>query len=278
MAVGLIASLVLLVAAASASAAKEFEVFNQCPTSNAEAEFCIYSKTLGGEVAVGNTKVPIKNPITLQGGLDAETTVLIPALNGETLSKTPQTVPGGLLGIVAPEGFPKWLQEIFNNFINKGPLGVTATTELVGQGEVHLSNLLGGGTPGVVLPVQVKLNNEFLGSKCIIGSKSSPIKLQLTTGETSPPKPNKSIKGKPGAISLNAEENILFDKGFELVDNSFSAPAASGCASQLLFLGEFFVDLAVNAKLGLPSAAGHNTAILSGDQELAEAKVVKEHP
>jgi len=280
LAVGLVASLVLLVAAASASAAKEFEVFKQCPIEKPETEVssCFYSKTTGGETAIGKTKVPIVNPIVLQGGLNAEGFAFVEAKNGESLLKAAQPVPGGLLGIVAPEFFPKWLQEIFNKFINEGALGVTATTELVGKPEVILPFYLEERTPAVSLPVRVKLSNGFLGNNCYIGSKGSQIKLELTTGETKPPKPNKPIKGKIGTASVGAEGAILVIKGSELVDNSFSVPTATGCGSQFLFLGEILVDGAVNLKLGLPSAAGNNTAILTGGSELAGAEVVKENP
>ncbi len=44
------------------------------------------------------------NTITLQGGYtfneETEAETFLGALNGETLSKTPQKVPGGLLGLV----------------------------------------------------------------------------------------------------------------------------------------------------------------------------------
>ena len=45
-----------------------------------------------------------QNTITLQGGYtfneETEAETFLGALNGETLSKTPQKVPGGLLGLV----------------------------------------------------------------------------------------------------------------------------------------------------------------------------------
>ena len=54
----------------------------------------------------------------------------------------PLTVPGGLLGIMAPTGWPTWLQNIFNEFINNGITGVTATVELVGNPGISRANLL----------------------------------------------------------------------------------------------------------------------------------------
>src|ERR1700728_4675046 len=82
----------------------EYAVFAQCPLSNEELASCIYSKTESGEVALGSQKVPITNPIILQGGNaeNEETGALtfVGAANGETLSKTAQNVPGGLTSLI----------------------------------------------------------------------------------------------------------------------------------------------------------------------------------
>ena len=94
--------------------------------------------------------------------------------------------------------------------------------------------------------------------------------LNLTTGTTSPPAPNKPISGNPGKI--NIEEGLLTDEGNSLVNNSFAAPAAEGCGGIFSFL----IDPLVNGKLGLPSAAGNNTAILNGKLQQAGPKTVKE--
>jgi hypothetical protein len=216
--------------------------------------------------------------ITLQGGLAEGSNPLIPAANGETLSKTPQPVPGGLLGLIKcneikGEGFLEKLERgaceaIFENKTT----GVTATTELVGTAEVSIGSFFGGQGTAVALPVRVKLDNPLLGNSCFIGSSTNPVKLALVTGTTSPPAPNKPITGNPGTVS-GSFENIVFDNGFTLVDNSFSAPKAEGCGG----LFSFLIDPLVNGKLGLPSAAGNNTAILGGSQEIALAEVVKLH-
>jgi hypothetical protein len=278
--VALIAS-VVVAAFASAASANEFSVFAQCPKSNPNTVLCLHSETVSGEVKAGNTAVPIVHTITLQGGLPGnflESTVsLIPAANGETLSKTPQPVPGGLLGLVRcneikGEGFLEKLERgtceaIFENKTT----GVTATTELVGSVEVNFGGFLGGAGTALALPVRVKLDNPLLGSSCFVGSSSNPVKLALTTGTTSPPPPNKPIKGNPGTLSENTAGTILFDNGFTLVDNSFAAPKAEGCGG----LFSFLINPIVNGKLGLPSAAGNNAAILNGSQQLALAENVK---
>jgi hypothetical protein len=82
----------------------DFAVFAQCPVKAEDVNGCIYSPTESGEVKIGREEVPINKTITLQGGtIENEETgaeAFVGALNGETLSKTPQNVPGGLLGLV----------------------------------------------------------------------------------------------------------------------------------------------------------------------------------
>jgi len=267
------------VSAASATPKGKFAPFAQCPLSNKEIVACTVASTTSGEFDVGKKVVPITKTITLQGGLievpETGESELVAAANGETLSKTPQTVPGGLFGIMAPEYLPKWLQEIINNYINEGFSGVTETTELAKPASnvrLNSTNLLIESGTALTLPTKVKLNNALLGSECYIGSSSSPISLNLTTGATSPPEPNKSIHGAKGSLSIEEEGTLIVLTGGSLVDNSFSAPGAHGCGG---FLLEGLIDPAVNAELGLPSAAGHNTAILDGRLELAAAEAVR---
>lgn len=251
----------------------EFAPFADCPLSNASVVDCVLADTTAGEFTVGSRTVPIKNPITLQGGI-ANTGEFVGAENGETLSKTPQYVPGGLFDIVAPEYLNKEQKEKFEEFINKGITGVTETTELAGPAsEIGLDteNLLLEEGTALSLPVKIKLGNAFLGSSCYIGSNSNPIVIDFTTGTTEPPAPNKPISGSAGKFEHNADFTLITLSGGRLVNNSYAAPEATGCGEPLSFL----VDKAVNAELGLPSAAGHNTAILEGKLSTANAEAVK---
>ena len=149
---------------------------------------------------------------------------------------------------------------------------MTATTELVAKPSnpaiFNFEDLVGEHGSALTLPVRVHLKNPLLGNSCYIGSESNPIQLHLTTGKTSPPAPNKPISGNPGFFE---EENLIITvKENKLVDNAWAAPAATGC-------GEFFsflIDPIVNSKLGLPSAAGNNTAILMGEHNATPALAV----
>lgn len=272
----------MLVPASSALASShhptgEFANFTECPLSNPAVFACIYSKSSGGYFQMGAKTVPLVNPVVLQGGLEFDETGgehFVGAENGETLQKVPQPVPGGLLGVTAPTWWPGWLQTWFNNQINEGLTGVTATVELAGPASgisINAVNVLFEEGVGLSLPVKIKLSNAILGSNCYIGSNSSPIRIDFTTGETSPPPPNEPIHGSGGEASINEAETLITLKGGELVNNSFAAPGAHGCGG----LFSLFIDPLVNSLVGLPSPAGTNTAVLEGEIQEGVAAAVK---
>jgi len=251
----------------------EFAQFDECPLSHAELYACVYSESNGGFFELGAKNVPLENPVILQGGIEPDLS-FVGAENGETLSKTPQPVPGGLLGIVAPGWWPGWLRAWFNQQINNGLTGVQATVELAGPAsnvEVNTLNLLLEKGTALSLPTKIKLSNPILGSNCYIGSDSSPVVIDFTTGETSPPPPNEPIHGAAGTFELNEAETLVTLSGGSLVNNSFAAPGAHGCGGWL----SLFIDPLVNSIVGLPSPAGTNTAILEGKLQTAEANAVR---
>jgi hypothetical protein len=220
--------------------------------------------------------VPLKNPVTLQGGFEQNETGqhFYGAEDGDTLSKTAQPVPGGLLGIEAPKSWPQFLQDLFNETINNGLSGVNATVELAAPATsigLNTGNLVSETGVALSLPVKIKLDNAFLGSNCHIGSNSSPSVLNFTSGTTSPPPPNKPISGAAGELSFNESFTLITLSGGRLVDNSFAASGANGCGGIFSFL----VDPFVNSIVGVPSPAGTNTAILEGKLQTAEAAAVR---
>jgi hypothetical protein len=286
--VALLASLAVLASASSALATEhhpkgDFVQFNQCPLSNAATNFCLFAQTESGEFIVGKKTVPIKNTITLQGGihliLNEEQEIIgtefIGAENGVTLSKTPQSVPGGLAGLVNCFEISNFFERLACELVFENKTtGVTATTELAAPASsigISVQNLIESSGTALSLPVKVKLDNPLLGSSCFIGSNAAPVSLPLTTGTTSPPEPNKPIKGKVGTVEVKDEFALTVIKENSLVNNSFAAPAAAGCGGVFSFL----IDPLVNGKLGLPAAAGHNTAILNGTLKDANAGAVK---
>lgn len=228
---------------------------------------------------MGNKTVPIVNPTVLQGGLninlETSENTFLGAEDGNTLTKVAQPVPGGLLGVTAPTWWPLILQNLFNETINNGFTGVTATLELAGPAsaiKVNTANMINAEGTALSMPVKVKLGNPFLGSNCHIGSNSNPITLNLTTGTTSPPPPNTPITGNHGVFSVGGGGAIINLTSQKLVDNAFGVPGANGCGG-ILF--SWAVDPFVNSIVGVPSAAGTNTAVLEGKLALAKAPAVK---
>jgi hypothetical protein len=281
MALAAVVAALAVASPAFATPTGEYAVFAQCPLSNASLNGCIYAKTESGKFIVGSQEVPITNPQILQGGFieneETEALTFVGAANGETLSKSPQKVPGGLLDFVKCNEISNIIERIACELVfENGTTGVNATTELAAAAStiyLNEANLLGEEGTALTLPVKVHLENTFLGSECYIGSNSSPLSISLTTGTTSPPAPNKPIKGSAGTTSVNPEGTILTISKNSLVNNSFSAPGASGCGG----LFSLLIDPIINSKLGLPAAAGHNTAVLNGTLKQAGAKRVREH-
>lgn len=260
----------------------DYVPFSQCPLGDRATTLCLFTQTEGGEFIVGRRTVPIGKTITLQGGVhiveNREKEIVkeefIGATDGETLSKTPQTVPGGLLAIIDPKLLPAGLQKRLNYVIDGGIAYVSATIELAAPASsigIDVQNLVEGEGVALSLPVKVKLSSAFLGESCYIGSDAYPIPLALTTGKTNTSKPNKPIKGKVGKAKFKDEYNLTTISGSSMVNNSFAAPETEGCGGVLSSL----ITPAVNARLGLPAAAGHNTIILNGTLRDANAPAVK---
>jgi hypothetical protein len=256
----------------------EFAIFSDCPLSTSGLADCLIAETGAGEFTVGKRTVPITKTITLQGGfIENEATEkleFVGAEDGNTLSKTAQPVPGGLLGVVAPELLPKWLQEVVNKLVSEGLDEVTALTELAAPASsigLSTENLLFEKGTAISLPLKIKLNNTFLGESCYIGSNAAPVVIDFTTGTTAPPPPNEPIKGTSGTFGHNEKFTLVTLTGSRLVNNSFAAPKAEGCGGLLSFL----INPAVNAELGLPAAGGSNTAILEGNLSDAAVSAVK---
>jgi hypothetical protein len=278
------------IAAPAALASNPYSVFAQCPTTYPGLRYCLYGTTTSGEFKINKTAVPINKTIVIQGGAlptgtAPNTFYVIPAKNGESLSKTELNVPGGLLDLINCEEIKgNGLVEVIAResckavFENK-ETGVTATTESVASATnpavLSLHNLFAESGAALTLPVRIHLKNPLLGNSCYIGSEAHPIQLNLTTGITAPPGPNKPIEGFVGEEGEEGEGGILTIKQLTLVENAFSVPTTEGCGEFLFVKG--FLDGLVNGKIGLESKAGNNTAILSGEQKLATVSEVEKH-
>lgn len=256
----------------------EFERFNACPSTNPEVSRCIVSQTTGGMTVLGKAALPIVNPVTIQGGITApnqETGIsnFVDAINGVSLSRSPQPVPGGLIGILAG-GHPAAINNRAVRLLAERSINrVFATLELAGPSSqigVNFLSLLSEEGVALKLPIKIHLENPLLGSSCRIASNASPIVLSLTTGTTSPPPPNQPIVGASGEFEIKEEGRILQLTDANLVDNAWSAPRAEHCGGILAPL----IDPIINHQLGLPSAAGNNTAVLQSTIDIATPAAV----
>jgi hypothetical protein len=248
--------------ASSASAVPYTTQFAGCP--NTPAVFsCFRAVTNAGHIKIGSTDTPINKPQTLRGGLtqnvDGPQFFNLEYTAAGGFSGDPLEVPGGLTGLTG-------LSEFIINLITFGANKVYAKPQLVGIPRVDIS------TGDIRIPMKVNLLNPFLRSGCGIGSTSSPILLKLTTGTTAPPPPATPISGHTYTdIDTATDPNIYTQINNKLVDNAFSAPAASGCD----LLGFGLINGLVNTRAGLPSAAGRNEAIFDHtDVSLIDKNIV----
>jgi len=239
-----------------------YSQFAGCPSpeENASVVTCVRSDITGGHFKMGSKDVPIEKPMTLSGGVPDGFGPLFYNSSGG-LTKVKQKVPGGVIGLTGLT----WLAE----FLGIEALTLYATTELAGTPLIL-------GAAAAQLPIKVHLENTtgVLGKNCYVGSSSSPIVLNLTTGTTSPPPPNTPISGKAPEVEFNGELEILTLKNGIFVDNSFAAPGASGCVLTLFGFIPISINGLVNTQSGLPSAAGNNETTQNFTNQIASAEMV----
>lgn len=264
-----------LASGATAEPLGDFARFKWCPWSVVGVDKCLYSATTGGKIVLGKKTVPIEKQIVLQAGVSAPVAkfseVFAPT-NDVTLAKAGQNIPGGLLGLVPDASSDYLVKGLIKFFIENKLTGVNLTPELAKPpSEIHFSkgHLFSEKGVALELPLKFRLENPFLGKRCYVGSEAAPVQWNLTTGETSPPAPNKPIEGGAGKTKFLGGGEILHQDEAELVDNAWEAPPATGCGGVIAFL----VDPIVNTQLG-SLAAGYNTAILTGTIDIADAEVV----
>lgn len=233
--------------------------FRGCPRPEEKVMvFCVRSDVTGGHLQMGTKNVPIEKPLKLTGGTNGAFEEFTANSEGG-LSKVQQKVPGGVLGLTGLT----WLLEFFGS----EALTLYAVTELAGVPSNFTFST-------VTLPIKVHLETPsgVLGKTCYIGSNTTPIVLNNTTGTTNPPPPNKPITGKEGEFS--EENEIASFKNGIYVDNAFAVPGASGCTLTLFGFIPISLNGFVNSQSGLPSAAGHNEAEQKINIEIALQETV----
>ncbi|MDT0393870.1 hypothetical protein [Streptomyces edwardsiae] len=221
---------------------------------------CVVSTSASGSIKLGDTVVTT-GKTNLQIGVvqnaDGTSTVVAPASGA--LVAEPATVPGGLLGLMCPSDIfviTGLCESLENSSLNK----ITATMESVGAPYAfdQTAGVLTD-TPIVALPVRIHLENPLLGSKCYIGTAAHPIVLRPENRDF--PAFGMSFFDGDGTVDPAGEMSRIDLTGAPQNDSTFAVPAASGCG---LNIG--LINAAVNAKTGLPSAAGSNSLTLENTQ------------
>ena len=247
--------------ATSSTLPSSLKPFANCPVDVKGVATCLFSSTTSTTFTIGSTTVTSTSPTTLSLGLRYTSTgkpvVVLPTNGTQALQSPAIPLPGGLTGIPGLDG---------------GVLAVTVTPQLVGTPHLNLGNLLNGKAPGLTLPIDVLVSTPSgaLGPDCTIADAATPITLNLTTGKTNPPPPNTSISGKPGKTSSTAQ-GLITISGMTLVDNSFAVPGTDNCGPGGI------LDEILDLDKGLPSAAGSNTASLSGSSRTAPAALIRKY-
>jgi hypothetical protein len=213
-----------------------FPDFTGCPTTAPGVVGCIDVQNSSGNLNIKGFNVPLTATaleirgglVPIEGGLQ-----FVPPRGTTGFFSRAVPVPGGLLGI-------EWIPGT----------SVLAITELAGSPSNIRFDL---GAFGLSVPVKVRLVNTLLGMNCHVGTDRNPVRLNLITGTTSPPPPNRPISGMPGRPEF-VPPNVLVVANNRNVENSFAVPGATECG-----LGLGLINSLVNLKLKLPSAAGNNS-------------------
>ncbi len=253
---------------------QQFQRFGRCPFNNPEAADCTVARSSSdSEFVAGSMMVHLEKPLVLQGGLHPfeegpreNELEFIAAEGGETLVRTNEVAPP-LEEIVEPALLSEAETKRYSEAVSKGQTKDTVTLELAGSPStigLNVSNLILETGTALNLPVKVRLNNRFLGPNCYVGSNASPINIYLTTGTSG------TLTGKAGKLKIRGSGELLELKADSLVNNTYAAPAVSGCGVS------GGADAALDAKMGLPSPEGKNASIIEGTLFLAAAERVRE--
>ncbi|MEU2978954.1 hypothetical protein ABZ678_18625 [Streptomyces hirsutus] len=263
-ALGALASLGTATAAAPALNG-EWAPSTRCPVDSApmlaadglrKTPQCVVSTSAGGSIKLGKTTV-VTGRTDLQIGVvqNADGTSSVVAPPSGALVADSATVPGGLLGLMCPSDVPV-ITAICRTLDDSSLNRITATMESVGapyafdQTAGILTDL-----PIVALPVRIHLENPLLGGKCYIGTASNPIVLRPKN--LNYPEFGMSFFQGDGTPDEAGEMSRINLTGATQNDSAFAVPAATGCG-----LNVGLINAAVNAKTGLPSAAGNNSLTL----------------
>jgi hypothetical protein len=197
--------------------------FDRCPRGQATVAGCAEIRSTDGSITANGHTLPLAGADIDIQGGLTDVGVWVPSTTRPALTARPVDVPGGLFGRDLPFDLNT----------------VKATIEPVGPVVYDVYSYK------VTAPVRIHFANPLLGPNCAIGSAAAPITLNLvvtTPGTfTSPPNADFGLEGQVQG------------------DATFAVPAATGCG----VVAQSAVTRIINRNLGLPSAAGGNSAQLT---------------
>lgn len=241
------------------------QTFSHCPVGakvvpgspgNNRVFICVYGVAQVGTINIGALDTTFKGPGVVQGGTGqlggvngGPSLTWANAINGpsfaapkQLLGMSVEALIGNPSGITPPQNSQVYVQSV-----------------RAGQMEFGIAN---GGIVTEV-PLSFHLLNPLLGPNCYVGTPSSPIVLNLTTGTSG------ALTGNLGTVDPYGNfAGGLYTIGTEVVDNQFTVPAATGCGSGGIW------DSAITANEGANSP-GSNTVIFYGNYALALASWVE---
>jgi hypothetical protein len=268
-----------------------WEQYKNCPYTDTQVQDCFAGITSGGKnggyFQIGNARVALNKPVTLQGGFytcenapvvvpECEELgytglyVVAPTNGAETLESPELKLAGGLKlitsGIQERAEWPQALKESFKEAKKNKETGVYVKIEVAGNqlyenpAALSTENLLFEEGPAFELPLKVKVTNSWLeklgGGPCTLGNEEHPIMQYLTTEN-----PGRALE--EGGFHFGDEFTNIALEGSRLQDFNWpveEGAGATGCGGAY----ESYVDAALN-DVTETSSGRHGVTFLQGN-------------
>ena len=242
------------------------QTFAQCPVNGSvggkdgHVTYCIVGVAAQGTIDIGPLDTTFHGPGVVQGGFSTSSPTWLVSTNwADALDGKSYSAPRQLLSIPVmtllgnPDVTPPANSDVYVVSQQAGPMGFDIATPGIG-----------GITPYTVIPLSFHLVNPLLGPDCYIGTDSDPITLHLTTATSG------ALTGALGTLQTSplGRGEVIETIGTEVVDNTFTAPPATGCGTDGVW------DSAITAMEGA-DAPGSNSVILYGNFDLVPSKLIK---
>jgi hypothetical protein len=255
-----------------------YKPFTNCPLLNplmqestpGATTGCIAGDVNSGTIKIGNVTTKIKSgakvkyPVSVQFGLwdppnagsNPWTGGILPPPDGglsAQLFSSGQYVPGGLLkALGCPNSKFAVIKKLCAEAQAKGGryLNVFAAAQSAGP-------ITGFALTSWFQPVMFHLINPLLGNSCYIGSADNPVVLNpvLTTTGSAVVETDPHPKQHPAT-------GVIKIPDASATDTTFTAPGVTGCGPG--GTANIHVDEAIDKAVGLPSASGADSIVLSG--------------